>query len=65
MHDVSGDPKGPRARGDEGRERAVSEKVPVLLSSSLLGSSGLVHIDHAGEIYTLRRTRNGRLLLTK
>jgi hemin uptake protein HemP len=64
MRDVS-DVNGPRARGDEDRERPASEKVPVLLSSSLLGSGGLVHIDHAGEIYTLRRTRNGRLLLTK
>jgi len=64
MRDTRGDAKGPRPQGDEPGERA-GDKVPVLLASHLLGAGGIVHIEHAGELYTLRRTRNGRLLLTK
>jgi hemin uptake protein HemP len=37
----------------------------VISSKELLGEAGLVHIEHDGEIYSLRRTRNGRLILTK
>ena len=33
--------------------------------STLLGPKGMVRIDHEGEIYTLRITRNNRLILTK
>ncbi len=32
---------------------------------SLLGPKGMVRIAHQGEIYTLRITRNNRLILTK
>lgn len=42
-----------------------SSKPRVVRSSELLGETGLVHIEHDGEIYSLRRTRNGRLILTK
>ncbi len=31
----------------------------------LLGDGRVLHIEHAGEIYTLRLTRNDRLILTK
>ena len=34
-------------------------------AEELLGPEGVVWIENAGEIYTLRRTRAGRLLLTK
>jgi hemin uptake protein HemP len=34
-------------------------------SEALLGLDGILGIEHGGEIYTLRRTRNGRLILTK
>ena len=36
-----------------------------LRSSELLGGDGRVAIEHRGELYTLRQTRNGRLILTK
>jgi hemin uptake protein HemP len=34
-------------------------------SADLLGADGILHIEHEGGVYTLRRTRNGRLILTK
>ena len=46
----------PEARGCEAR---------VLSSHELLGERGLLHIEHEGERYTLRLTRNNRLILTK
>jgi hemin uptake protein HemP len=39
--------------------------VRTLSARSLLGSSRLLRIEHEGEIYTLRLTRNNRLILTK
>jgi hemin uptake protein HemP len=36
-----------------------------LASSELLGASNELHIEHNGEIYTLRQTRQGKLILTK
>ncbi|MQA64604.1 MAG: hemin uptake protein HemP [Alphaproteobacteria bacterium] len=38
---------------------------PVLLSEDLLGQGGEVAIRHGGETYRLRRTRSGKLILTK
>lgn len=34
-------------------------------SAELLGSHGELIIEHAGQEYRLRRTRNGKLILTK
>ena len=34
-------------------------------AKEILGPKGLVQIEHEGEIYTLRLTRNNRLILTK
>ncbi|MFA7293747.1 MAG: hemin uptake protein HemP, partial [Rhodocyclaceae bacterium] len=34
-------------------------------SATLLGARGEVEISHSGEIYRLRRTRQGKLILTK
>lgn len=34
-------------------------------ASDMLGPRGLLQIEHEGEIYTLRLTRNNRLILTK
>jgi len=31
----------------------------------LLGPNDVVHIEHEGELYTLRLTRNNKLILTK
>jgi len=36
-----------------------------ITSAQLLGARGELKIEHAGEIYSLRRTRNGKLILTK
>ena len=47
-----------RARTARGEIRTVS-------ALDLLGPAGVVHIEHEGEVYTLRRTRLGRLILTK
>ncbi len=32
---------------------------------ALLGARGILRIEHRGELYTLRITRNDRLILTK
>lgn len=45
--------------------REPAGSVPTLRATELLGRSGVVHIDLDGEIYTLRLTRNRRLILTK
>ena len=37
----------------------------VVSSEVLLPSGGPLHIQHRGDIYTLRRTRSGKLILTK
>lgn len=34
-------------------------------SATLLGSAKVVWIHHRGEMYALRETRNGKLILTK
>ena len=43
----------------------VSAGVPRIESSQLLGQTGQLIIDHAGQDYRLRITSNGKLLLTK
>ena len=39
--------------------------VPTLSARSLLGTSRVIRIEHEGELYTLRLTRNNKLILTK
>lgn len=46
-------------------ERSVSSSVQTITSRDLLGERGLLRIEHGGEFYTLRLTRNNRLILTK
>lgn len=46
------------------RESSV-QPVRVLKAKELLGDRGVVRIELEGEVYTLRMTRNGRLILTK
>lgn len=41
------------------------DRPPVVASSTLLGDRSVIHIDHNGERYVLRLTRNDRLILTK
>jgi hemin uptake protein HemP len=40
-------------------------RAAVIDSRVLFGKAEVVHIDHRGSTYTLRRTRNGKLILTK
>jgi hemin uptake protein HemP len=49
------------------RTRAGAPAAPVrtVEAGALLGAAGLLRIDLDGEIYTLRLTRNHRLILTK
>lgn len=47
------------------RSAASAEDIPTIEAAELLGARGLVHIAHAGQVYTLRVTRNDRLILTK
>lgn len=44
---------------------ASTVQVETLLSSELFGDSSVLNIDHDGMTYTLRITRQGKLLLTK
>lgn len=46
-------------------ERSASSTVRTLSSRDLLGERGVLRIEHDGEFYTLRITRNNRLILTK
>jgi len=48
------------------RSRPAASSGPARLSSeALFGHASEVVIEHYGEEYRLRRTRNGRLILTK
>ena len=38
---------------------------PVYLAKDLTADGNLAHICHSGSVYTLRITRNGKLILTK
>jgi len=44
---------------------AADVRLPVLASRDLLGDGNQVLIEHEGMVYTLRATRNGKLILTK
>ncbi|MCH2186435.1 hemin uptake protein HemP [Myxococcota bacterium] len=51
-------PKGPGPR-------AAGPSLRPIESQELFGDRGVVQILHEGELYTLRITRNNRLILTK
>ena len=55
----------PAAPASARRQPAAAEPIRTLRAGELLGPSGLLRIDLDGEIYTLRLTRNHRLILTK
>ena len=46
------------AEGQAGEVRTFSAR-------ALLGSGRVIRIEHEGEVYTLRVTRNNKLILTK
>ena len=47
------------------RDRTLTAESNPIASSELVDESGIARILHAGEVYTLRVTRNNRLILTK
>lgn len=55
-------PKLSRVATDTGVPEALPPVIPV---SALLGQRGCVWLEHGGEHYQLRVTRNGKLILTK
>jgi hemin uptake protein HemP len=57
-----------RKREESSMERRKDELealVRTVAARELLGPRGLLRIEHQGELYTLRLTRNNRLILTK
>lgn len=46
-------------------EIKADDLIPVHDTTELLGSDGRAFLRHDGAIYTLRVTRNGKLILTK
>lgn len=50
---------------EAGSTTDTSKRVRRVRASEVLGPRGLVQIEHEGEVYTLRLTRNNRLILTK
>jgi hemin uptake protein HemP len=57
MGDEANDPSAP--------SRATAGEVRTVVARELLGTRGLLRIEHEGETYMLRLTRNNRLILTK
>jgi hemin uptake protein HemP len=53
------------AAGATEEKRIVTEVIPTRSAQELLGERGILRIEHEGEMYTLRITRNNRLILTK
>lgn len=51
--------------GGPGADAPAPEGVQLVRAQALLGSRGMLRIEHRGEVYTLRITRNDRLILTK
>lgn len=51
------------APGDE--TRGAEGEVPTLSARHLFGAGRVLRIEHEGEVYTLRLTRNNKLILTK
>jgi hemin uptake protein HemP len=47
------------------RSAPADTAVRTVAAAEILGASGMLRIDLDGEIYTLRLTRNHRLILTK
>jgi hemin uptake protein HemP len=60
------DAKAPKLASDAALARTSrGEEIRTVSTAELLGRAGVVRIEHEGELYTLRRTRLGRLILTK
>lgn len=46
-------------------EQRGNTRAAAIDSRTLFGNADVVHIHHQGLTYTLRKTRNGKLILTK
>jgi hemin uptake protein HemP len=53
------------AKRDEESPRRPEERVRTVDATEILGPTGMLRIELEGEVYTLRLTRNRRLILTK
>jgi len=53
------------AAGASEERTGMGAMIPTRSARELLGERGILRIEHAGEVYTLRITRNNRLILTK
>ncbi len=60
-----GIPSGNTALVGVGSAAETSAATQLVTSESLLGERGELKIQHNGEQYSLRRTRHGKLILTK
>jgi hemin uptake protein HemP len=52
------------SEGNQGREFASPAVPDRMMSQQLLGRNGELIIEHEGREYRLRRTQNGKLILT-
>ena len=52
------------SEGNQGRELTPSPSSDRVMSQDLLGKKGELIIEHGGREYRLRRTQNGKLILT-
>jgi hemin uptake protein HemP len=52
-------------RDQPSTDRRGDTRAAAIDSRTLFGNAELLHIDHQGLTYTLRKTRNGKLILTK
>lgn len=58
-------PHADRARSGDASEPALAEKRRHIRSAELFNGEREVLIEHAGELYSLRHTSKGKLILTK
>lgn len=63
MAEVKNEPD--RSRAGAEADVPASRSIPEIESRVLLGEAGRVRILHRGQIYELRETRFGKLILTK
>jgi hemin uptake protein HemP len=58
------DPISGNSERNQGRELAATQPSDRVMSQQLLGKKGELIIEHEGREYRLRRTQNGKLILT-
>jgi len=57
-------PMSPNPQGNQGADPVVRSASDRVMSQQLLGGKGELIIEHEGREYRLRRTQNGKLILT-